>query len=132
MKPKIEIFEWYSIELCRANPTVLFVFGDNLGRSGTAGQACIRYEPNSIGLATKLSPYRFCNDLFYDSYVSDIQRDFDRILEKSKLYDTLGFPKDGLGTGLAQMPTRCPKLFQFMCDQLLLCFGYENPNPLKP
>lgn len=44
---------WYSEELCKQHPDVIFVFGDNVRGVGRGGQAIIRYEPNAFGVPTK-------------------------------------------------------------------------------
>jgi hypothetical protein len=41
-------------EMVRADPSTVFVFGDNMARNGLAGQAKeMRGEPNAIGVPTK-------------------------------------------------------------------------------
>ena len=41
----------------KANPSVLYLFGDNLQRVGLGGQAKeMRGEPNAVGIATKKAP----------------------------------------------------------------------------
>ena len=46
----------YSRNTPQQNPNMFFVFGDNLQRSGTGGQAVIRNNPNVIGIPTKVAP----------------------------------------------------------------------------
>ena len=48
---------WMQRAEIRANPTALYVFGDNLLRVGLGGQAreC-RGEPNAVGIPTKKAP----------------------------------------------------------------------------
>lgn len=99
----------------RANPDVFYVFGDNLLRVGMSGQAGeMRGEPNAIGIATKKSPGVFDRDYFsdfeYDSNVESIFRDL------GPLREILIVPADGIGTGLSEMPMRCPKTFEFLCS----------------
>lgn len=57
MIPQVILFSgWYSVALCRACPTLLFVFGDNMLGFGKGGQAIIRSEPNAYGVPTKRKP----------------------------------------------------------------------------
>lgn len=46
----------YSVAVCRANPELTFVFGDNTVGFGKGGQAIIRDEPNAYGVPTKRYP----------------------------------------------------------------------------
>lgn len=51
-------------EYLRANPTHIFVFGDNLDRTGYGGAAFLRDEPNTYGFITKKHPNNK-DDSFY-------------------------------------------------------------------
>jgi len=110
--------EWFSLEQCLENPNKLYVFGDNMVRYGKGGQAGIRDCSNSIGLATKRLP-RMTNDSFFsdkaDEYIV-VEADIEKILVEMQKphYKTLVIPAAGLGTGLSQMPTKSPKLFEHM------------------
>jgi len=121
---KIDIQEdWFSLKQCLENPNKLYVFGDNMIRRGKGGQASIREAVNSIGLATKRLP-----SMTEDSFFSDkedeytvVEEDIEKILsemQKDLRYDTLVLPADGLGTGLSQMPTKSPELFEHMVSLL--------------
>lgn len=99
----------------RANPNVLYVFGDNLKRQGLAGQAReMRGEPNAIGLPTKRQPSEFLSD----SDLPAIQRaiSLDQFTLEQKLAwkrEIVIWPLDGIGTGLAQLRQRAPLIHQF-------------------
>lgn len=120
---KVEIQEeWYSVQQCQDNPNKLYIFGDNSIYKGKAGQAQIRDEMNTHGIPTKRFPTM--ND---DAFMRDEPKDYEyvntdlQILKKiieTGMYDTIVFPKDGLGTGLAKMPKTSPKLFQELCNKL--------------
>jgi hypothetical protein len=75
----------------RANPDVLYVFGDNAIRRGYGGQAGeMRGEPNARGVATKWSPGNHPNDYFsdlqYDKAIQIIDEDtFDILLALSSV-----------------------------------------------
>ena len=53
----------YTREDLKANPTALFVFGDNYLGVGYGGQAfSARGEPNAVGVITKYSPSQYLTD----------------------------------------------------------------------
>ena len=127
---KVEIQEeWYSVEQCLTNPNKLYIFGDNSIFKGKGGQAQIRDCQNAFGIPTKRFPTM--ND---DAFMRDEPKDYEyintelKLLEKIMkgiLYDTIVFPKDGLGTGLAKMPETSPKAFNFLCDELERIFSIK-------
>lgn len=121
---KIKKVKYYTIELVEANPSCVFVFGDNLRSIGTGGQATIRYCKNSHGIPTKVaptnSPEAFFNDKNYESNCSYIKKAIDSI---PKNYETIVFPEDGLGTGLAKLPEKAPRTYNFMINYLNSKFG---------
>ena len=52
----MKIPKYVTEEFLRANPDVVFVFGDNLVRKGKGGAAKLRDEPNTYGFVTKRYP----------------------------------------------------------------------------
>lgn len=132
---KTQISKRFSIEQCRTNPTTLFVFGDNLERYGESGQAIIRRQKNAIGLVTKKKP-----ENSYDSYFTDeeytqncslIEGDLERIKEYSKDYKYIAFAQFGVGTGLSDMPRKCPLTFCYLTIRLIEEFRFNNIQFLK-
>lgn len=103
----------------QANPDILYVFGDNTQRVGMGGQAGeMRGEPNAVGVATKVTPAASPGAYFSDSaYVANCAR-IDADLEPLEAHllagGTVVFPLDGIGTGLSEMPERCPKTFTYL------------------
>jgi hypothetical protein len=102
--------------MVQADRNAIFVFGDNMKRAGYGGQAGqMRGEPNTIGVPTNgrqseasrhflrmrigLTPkYRAISDAF-------------RLMgDCLSVGRNVVIPSDGLGTGLAELPTRAPKL----------------------
>lgn len=114
----------------KSNPTILYIFGDNLERQGFGGQAReMRGEPNAFGIATK----RSISHNYPDDYFFDHQDDVIPILTKEfvKLgkhlmnidiynYDAVIIPMDGIGTGLSRMPELAPKALKFIDKQFKL------------
>ena len=113
-------FSNYSPELVAKYPDFIFVFGDNLVRFGTAGQACIRNEPNALGVATKRFP-----DTTPDSYMTGTPEEFEKVkmgLENVQRHLSEGrtviFPSTGLGTGLARLETTAPSLLAYIDSEV--------------
>lgn len=103
----------------RANPGVIYVFGDNLKRVGMGGQAGeMRGEPNAVGVATKAAPGMSEADFFSDDNAAKTSMvwaiDFSPIVHALEKGKTVVFPLDGLGTGLSELPTRAPMLFKLL------------------
>lgn len=110
--------EWYSIPLVRKYPRRLYVFGDNFVREGRKGQACIRFEPNAIGVRTKylpsMAPNSFFSDREYAMLRVALDEDFVPIYKHLENKQTVVFPADGLGTGLAQLNEKAPTVFSYL------------------
>lgn len=121
--------EWYSKDMCKQNPKTLYVFGDNTAEVGCGGQAQIRYEPNSIGIPTKRKPTMEDDAFFNDNPVQllKIEQAISNLLVvlASGKYTKLVFPEDGLGTGLAELPTRSPAAYAYLNDRIYECFGIK-------
>lgn len=115
-----------SPELCREHPELIFVFGDNSIRKGKMGQACIRDCLNSFGVITKRYPGWSDKD-----YLEDTQEDKEMVLKDLEELRILSrdkviiFPKDGLGTGLADLKNKAPKLLCFINNYIKEHFGVE-------
>lgn len=106
----------YTQKLLRENTNTIFVFGDNAMRYGKKGQAVIRDEPNAFGIATKVKPSMRAESFFNDNLeehrqivLSDLRKLYS--LAKRNPNIEIVFPFNGIGTGLSQMPERCPKIF---------------------
>lgn len=115
------VLRWqrYSPADCRANPQIYFVFGDNLAGWGRAGQACIRDEPNAIGVPTKKTPHTTENAYFTDDDWSgiagyEIRRSFEIIETALVAGHDVAIPADGLGTGMAQLSRRAPRIYAYI------------------
>jgi hypothetical protein len=125
---RVEIQDtWFSVDECDNNPTKLFVFGDNLERIGTGGQAIIRNCSNSIGIATKKKPSMQDDSFFHDkpSEAIKILNDIQRLIVVSSDYEVVVFPADGLGTGLSKMQIFSPKLCNWLHNTLSVIFNID-------
>lgn len=119
--------ETYTPEFLISSPDKVYVFGDNMRGFGKAGQAIIRYEPNSFGIPTKRYPSK--DDW---AYFSDKEEERQAVLSSlRKLYiigqsKVIVFPSGGIGTGLAKMKDKSPKIWDQMNKILREHFGFEN------
>lgn len=103
--------------MLRATPRTLWVFGDNMERRGYGGQAgAMRGEPNAVGIPTKWRPERTPGAYFTDAdwengdvrhAVLDAFRRIEEALAEGR---DVVIPADGVGAGLAELPTRAPKI----------------------
>ena len=119
----------YTSSLLRLSPDKIFVYGDNMKSFGKGGQAIIRDEPNAYGVPTKRYPSK--DDWAYFSDKEDEKQAV--LISLRKLYvlaqrHTIVFPESGIGTGLARMQEKSPKLFDEMNGILLKFFGFDNVN----
>ena len=103
--------------MVRENPECVFVFGDNILRTGRKGQAAaMRGEPNAIGVITKRHP-----SMEPGSFLTDTNKNWHRVLddlcrieEALQAGKTVYVPADGIGTGLAKMQEYAPRIFKRM------------------
>lgn len=111
MNGSVHILQRYTRSQIRRNPSVLFVFGDNLSRIGFGGQAAeARGEPNSVGVITKISPSRYLNDDYWELVKDPIVIAFDRLRVHLLKGENIVWPLDGVGTGLADLQNRAPMI----------------------
>lgn len=124
----IEIVKLYKLKDLKKNPNKIFVFGDNLKRTGEGGQAIIREEENAYGIVTKKSPSSKSSSYFTDDELEQNKKDIDKDIEKIKSdgRKIIVFPKDGLGTGLAKLKKKAPKTYEYLNNRLLDEFSFDN------
>lgn len=119
-----------SREYVRAHPDMLFVFGDNMARRGMGGQAAaMRGEPNIIGIPTKWTPRRevayFVDRDWNNSDIFDAIFDaFAAIEDALAAGRTVVIPADGIGTGLADLPRRAPRIASYIAARIA---GLDRP-----
>lgn len=102
----------------KRNPNVLYVFGDNIARKGFGGQAReMRGEPNAIGIATKHSPIAYFSDKDFEDVIEIIDIDFKPLFTHQTSGGIIIIPTDGIGTGLAQLPSRAPKIHAYIQEK---------------
>ena len=122
----------------RAHPTQLFLFSDNLAHVGMGATAfSIRGEPNSIGIPTKHSPDNHPRSFFTDSIYDDIRQLYDHIFRdlehRLRTGTDIIVPSSGIGTGRAALPTKAPRIFNYLVTRLAhLQTISKNPSYRRP
>lgn len=110
---------WITRQDLKANPSCLYVFGDNEQRWGLGGQAKeMRGEPNAIGVATLKSPGEFWNDENVSHQLAILDADFAPVIAALDEGQTVIFPLDGIGTGLADLERRSPATFAYLVSKV--------------
>lgn len=107
----------------KSAPDVLFVFGDNMQGRGYGGQAKqMRGEPNAVGIPTKWAPSRLPTAYFCDQDLPAVQpridAAFQRLIRHLKAGGTVVLPLGGVGSGLAELPTRAPAIYAYIQRRL--------------
>ena len=113
-----------STDFVRANKDKYFLFGDNLQGWGKKGQAIIRDEPNAIGIPTKKKPSMEPSAFFTDKEFDFIRPRIDAAFAKIPKGSTVYIPEAGLGTGLAKLPEKAPRIHFYIS-----CLLYTSPSP---
>jgi hypothetical protein len=103
------------------NPDILFVFGDNMIEQGYGGQAkSMRGEPNAVGIPTKnfpdTTPKSYFSDKDYREAELKITLRFLRLIEHARKGEKIVWPFDGIGTGLADLKNKSPKIWNLIED----------------
>lgn len=115
--------ERFTPELVSANTDTIFIFGDNERRYGKGGQAIIRDFNNSFGLRTKGSIVLYWNDETFEHNKRCIDEDVRGIKQLISTNLNVVFSTNGYGTGLAELPHRAPKTYQYLIQELNTNFG---------
>jgi hypothetical protein len=106
------------------DPESLYVFGDNMTERGLGGQAKeMRGEPNAVGIPTKIYPGNEDFDFFKDSDFNRAKVRIDAAFMKLFVHAAHGglivWPEDGIGTGLADLENKAPKIWAFIEDYFI-------------
>ena len=123
----IEFEELFTIELVKANPHKLYVFGDNLLKTGNGGQAVIRDLPNTYGIPTKREPRTGKGAYFSDAKDEAVALSIAMIclntIYNNGVFEAIVFPTKGIGTGRAHMKSKSPMLYKMMKNKLETYFN---------
>jgi len=103
----------------RHNRHALYIFGDNLARTGLGGQAAaMRGEPNAIGLPTKRSPSEFLHDSDLPGIMRLNATPIETIISALRQHKAIIWPRLGIGTGFAQLELRAPQVAAYYTSLL--------------
>ncbi len=103
----------------KANPSVLYVFGDNLAEKGLGGQAAeMRGEPNAVGIPTKNAPAMseasFFSDKDYNDAALVIKQRFSILIQHHLTGGIVVWPHHNIGTGRAELQRRAPRIWELI------------------
>jgi hypothetical protein len=115
-----------TVKMIRESVNTVFIFGDNLERWGTGGQAKVARRfvecGKTFGIPTKRKP-RKTPDVFFSDRPDEIQsvkKSFTGIRElKTRGKRIVFFP--GIGEGMAELPKRSPRIYA-MIKQFIMAF----------
>lgn len=125
---KVEFKNFITRIEIKANRNKIYVFGDNLQEIGYGGQAKeMRGEYNTIGIPTKKSPYEYLTDKDYDKVVTLIKAKFSIIEGHLQCNHKVVIPSAGIGTGLADLPNKAPKIW-IVIEEELKKLGWKSDN----
>lgn len=124
----VRIVKRYSREQIMEDPTTLYVFGDNLERTGYGGQAAAARDcPNAIGIPTLFAPGKPAQpewiSLFRAVAATELQTLYLHLMSGGDIV----WPGDGVGTGIADLQSHCPELLSYINNyvaRLMSTFGY--------
>jgi hypothetical protein len=116
----------------RAQPDRLYLFGDNEQRRGRGGQAAVcRGHANAVGIATKRAPERTDDAYWTDADYMRITTIIDHDLAPAFVHVREGgivvCPTAGLGTGLAELPSRAPRVFAYIRQSIIRLKRLDTP-----
>ena len=109
-------------EDAKNNPNWLFIFADNdeqfCKSEEGGGQAILRGMPNAMGIPTKKSKEAYYTDEEIKLNKARITLALELIrreLETNLSLDAMVIPEEGFGTGWAELDTRAPKTYKWLC-----------------
>lgn len=108
--------DWITRNMLKAEPDVLWVFGDNMERKGFGGQAAeMRGERNAVGIPTKIAPRRdeaaYFRDDDYEIAMKEMAPDIKRLKDHLRSGKTVVWPSAGIGTDRADLKNKAPKIW---------------------
>lgn len=114
----IEYRPFITRQMLQDEPDTVFVFGDNMLGLGYGGQAKeMRGESNAVGIPTKYKPSMKADAFFddsdacYDAVAPFIEQTFMGLTYCLKSGRKVVFPEAGIGTGLADLENKAPRIW---------------------
>lgn len=132
IRGRIIFMEWIKREDL-ADRSKLFVFGDNMKQRGLGGQAAsMRGESNAVGIPTKWAPsnapFAFFNNDDFEKVKPTIDLRFERLFNHIGSGGDVVWPKSGIGTGLADIINKAPKIAEYIERKRIELEMYANGN----
>lgn len=119
---RLRVQDHIGVSDVRNDRSSLWVFGDNMQGWGKKGQAIIRDEPNAVGIPTKWKPATTSDSYFTDEDLPRVRATIDAAFARLRAHLSRGgnvvFPSSGVGTGLAQLPQRAPRIHDYITQQV--------------
>lgn len=113
------------------NPAAIYVFGDNEEGKGYGGQAAeMRDEDNAFGIPTKRKPMMTPDSFWSDNDFKRVKPIIDDLFSILYAYldsnNVVVFPSDGIGTGMARLETKAPKIFNYINKSVRELVEYDK------
>ena len=115
--PVATVHRYTAAEIAATATTHVYVFGDNMSRIGNGGQAAAaRNYLNVVGIPTLWGPGMFFTDADLDHPLvkARINAAFNELHHLLALGMTIVLPEDGVGTGIADLPNRAPRIHAYI------------------
>ena len=116
---------YYTLLKVKVNPKTLYIFGENNKLKGTGiaqfmTQAVIRPAKNAAPIRTCYGPGDCMTDTTLTQNKKWIKEDINDIIKllSTPKYNTVVYPGDGIGTGVANLHKNAPKTWKFLQNEL--------------
>lgn len=117
--PVIQVDRYTAEQIQATRATHVYVFGDNMVRDGYGGQAgAARNQPNVVGIPTLHAPGVPFSDADLDDPLVKVRIDasFNELHQLLLAGKTVVLPRDGVGTGIADLARKAPRIRRYIDD----------------
>lgn len=137
VRGRVVRLRWILREHLKADPSGLYVFGDNMARHGMGGQAReMRGEGNALGVPTKWLPSRSDGSFFQDKDLTAddglVKNVLDTAFNQMEWHLASGrnvyLPHEGIGTGLAELGLRAPLINAYIQGRIAALNAKDTAN----
>ncbi|MEL7283106.1 MAG: hypothetical protein AAGJ68_01285 [Pseudomonadota bacterium] len=114
---------WITREDLRANPDIIYAYGDNVAREGQRGLARqMRHEPNAHAISISWGPFEPFSLATSEAAVARIEEDLIALIDREP--KVLVWPLTGLIPEFLSMPT---ELRLHLRQEVHIRFGIDTP-----
>lgn len=114
---------WITREDLRANPDIIYVYGDNAAREGQRGLARqMRHEPNAHAVSISWGPFESFSLLTFEAAAEKIEGDLLALLDRQPRL--IVWPLAGLVPDFQSMPEELKRVLR---QKTQLHLGIESP-----